>query len=394
MRHVLFLFTLCLSLTVSASVIHNLEGTLGKSEICMRFEDFTMDYPDDEPTIVNAQYFYKKELKDIPIRGRRDGNRFVFYFDEDNGKFKEKFTLNLVNGNQFTGFWESAKGKKIEVQLRPISVDKINHPYIHQELIQELKTSNPFDYLRSSLFQFKNDSITTYNGKHFQWVSEVHGNIFGFYLGEDFNESSRKNVNPVLEKMILTNALSQLTCTSNWEYNTGNGIEYWLDFTYLDENLLGFLEHASWYCGGAHPDFGASGYLLDLNTGKDYSIDEIVAFDPAVVVYDEKIDNFSEFSAYRDAYFAPGVVELITKAGWYTPSDEDGEDNGDEYGCDYGNPEYWDFSSWIYYEKGIVFIPFFPRVARSCETEEFLIPFSMLKPLKNRKFPYEFPTGE
>lgn len=374
---------LLLSFPLFAEKSYFLKGTLGKSEIYMSFTDYTMDYS-NENEISDVLYFYKKSLKDIVLRGTKNDNTFTFYFDQEDEKFKEKFSLTMDENKNFTGTWEAQDGKKLNVTLLPISTDQLNNPFTHQDFIKKMKETDPYNYAKSSFLTFQNDSISTFNTKHFQWISETHASTYGFLLGDNFDSIIRKKQNEFLEKTILENALDQLSCASEWEYSSGNGIEYTIKLTYLDENLLGFKIFSSFYCGGAHPDFGSEGFLLNLSSGKRYDIDEIVAFDSSVVMYSEEPDNFTEFAEYKEKYFAPHLVQMMKEIQHF-------ESPGNEEECDYTDPENWNFVSWSYEENGIAFIPIFARVLRSCE-EEFIIPFEKLKDWKNPAFPYAFPS--
>jgi hypothetical protein len=75
-------------------------------------------------------------------------------------------------------------------------------------------------------------------------------------------------INPFLEEILLENAMNQLSCSSDWEYSKGSDIETDIHFQYLDRNLFSFSIFQSWFCGGFHPDFGKTSYLLDLTNGK------------------------------------------------------------------------------------------------------------------------------
>lgn len=56
---------------------YHLEGTLGKSTIYMQFDDYTKDYPKEEPRITDVRYFYASSLKDIPMEGKRGFNFLI-----------------------------------------------------------------------------------------------------------------------------------------------------------------------------------------------------------------------------------------------------------------------------------------------------------------------------
>jgi hypothetical protein len=227
--------------------------------------------------------------------------------------------------------------------------------------------------------EFKQDSVSKFHGKELIWYSEKHCYSPFFRLGNYFSEKSKSVINPILNTIQIQNSLAQLGCSSRFEYNTGDGIEYTVKINYLNENLLGFNIFSSWFCGGAHPDFGGQGYLLDLNNGKEYEIDDILAFDKTVT--NEKQGGFDAYSAYRQNFFAPKIFELINN---YTQLTNDAERD-----CDYTDLEIWNFPSWNITEEGIEFTPSFYRAARACE-DSFLVPFESLKQFKNPKFLYNF----
>ena len=388
LKHLIItLFALFVTIHSKASVIYNLEGTLGKSKIYMRFEDYTDDYPEEEPRILDVRYFYSSSLKDIVLDGTRIGSVYTFYFDLDGATYKEKFTLTKDSKGNFNGTWQGSNGKKLTVALHPLIVNSLANPYQHLPVIQEYKLNNAFEYVRSSKLKFKTDSVSLLNGKSFRWISETHCTLYGFTLDSTFNQQSRDKVNPKLEAIIVTNAMNQLSCTSYSDYNTGNGIEQSITINYLDNNLLSFTIFESWFCGGAHPDFGKSSYLFDLNSGKEYEFEELISFDASSVVYNKNQDNFTEYTRYRSTFFAPKLIELLLNQGLIYSNFEGEDDSCMEL---YNDPESWDFANWEYTEKGIMFTPSVYRAARVCETESFILPFSVLNKWKVSSFPYSF----
>jgi hypothetical protein len=53
---------------------------------------------------------------------------------------------------------------------------------------------------------------------------------------------------------------------------------------------------------------------------------------------------------------------------------------GEDVECNYGDPYLWDYPSWYLSDKGMVFDPIFPRVARACEgTEWSILPYALVK---------------
>lgn len=376
-----------------ASVLYTLQGTVGKSKICMKFEDYTMDYPKDEPRIVDVRYFYQSSLKDIVLEGVRNKNTFVFYFGKHDSGFEEKFTLTKANGI-FKGTWENAKGKKLPVSLAPIKPENNPNPYNHIPLVEKYRKTDLYEYVRSGLVQFQDDSTSTFTGKTLRWVHEKHGATFGFYLGSDFDPAVQKRINPKLEAILFQNVMDQLGCSSGFDYSSGNNIEYDVTPNFLNKNLLSFTIWSSYYCGGAHPDFGKMGYLFDLNNGKEYDLEDVLVFDPSVAKYEENgsSESFNRFTTYRTDYFAPKLIELLLTNKQIHPADPEGNPD-EEDSCNelYLDPQSWTFASWEFTGKGIVFYASVFRAARACETEGFTIPFKQLQSFKNKRFPYAFP---
>jgi hypothetical protein len=324
---------------------------------------------------INAIYFYKSSLKDINLEGTRKKESFDFAFTDINNddKILEKFELTRYGNDSFKGTWTNKEGKKLPVVLNPIDFSK--YP---TEKMQEL--DNKIDAVKLNLMEFKQDSVSTFKGKEFIWYSEKHCSSPLFRLGNNFSDKCKSIVNPILTKIHIRNTLSQLDCSSRFEYSQGSGIEYSIDINFLNSNLLGFHITSSWFCGGAHPDFGGEGYLMDLNNGKRYGLDEIIVFDKSATT--EEKNGFDKFSEYRSNFLAPKLLALINETEHFERPSEEDEDN-----CDYTDLDVWDFPSWNFTEKGIEFTPYFPRVNRSCENS-FLVTFEKLAKYKNKEFPY------
>lgn len=350
-----------------------LEGTLAKSKIYMSINLFGSTT--EEPN-TNAIYFYQNSLKDIPLEGSFKNNEFTLTV-EHNDTIREKFILKKVANNNFEGIWRGAKGKSFSVKLS--SIDFTNY----KSDLSENYIDEKLNLVKSKFLEFKKQKTTTYKNKVIEWYSEKHCNVLFFRLGDNFLENNKNKVNPVLEKIHIENILDQLNCSSSFEYNTGEGIAYETSLTFLNSNLLGFKTSMNWFCGGAYPDYTTRGFLIDLNTGKNYEIDDIIAFDKSVTT--EKESGFDSYSKYRHDHFAPKLFSIVN-AQQYFKKPKDNE----EEPCDMTDLNRWDFLTWIYSEKGIEFTPSFPHAMKgSCE-ETFLVSFEKLKKYKNPKFKYSF----
>ncbi|MCG2610864.1 hypothetical protein LZZ90_05040 [Flavobacterium sp. SM15] len=372
LKKTLFLLCFLYSCLIFGQNNYYLEGKLGKSSIYLSIEVY-----DSEENSVNARYFYQNSLKDIVLEGTRVKGKFILFFkDYSTDKIIEKFELTSLQNKTFKGFWSNATGKKTAIELQPIDFSKIKaNPIVKTE-------DSPMNKVKLQFLNFKKDSASVHFGKKIDWYSEKHCKMSFFRLSDNFSLTTRKKINPMLNTIQVEEVLSQLECSTRFAYSEGSGIDYSVKIGFLNKDLLGFEMFRAWDCGGAHPDFGGQGYLIDLNTGKNFDLDQIIAFDKSVT--SDKDNNFSAYSEYRTKYFAPKLFELINESQHFKKPE-----NSEEDGCDYTDLEIWNFVSWNFTKDGIEFTPYFYRAARNCE-EPFLIPFDSLKKYKNPTFPYTF----
>ncbi|MES2240333.1 MAG: hypothetical protein V4497_08760 [Bacteroidota bacterium] len=328
----------------------------------------------EEPN-TNAIYFYQNSLKDIHLEGTQKNNVFTLIFKRGD-TIHEKFVLKKVGNTNFEGTWSDNKGKSFPVKLS--SIDFSNYK---STLGEDYYSDEKLNLVKLKFIEFKKQKTTIYKNKEIVWYTEKHCIAPFFRLGENFSEKNKNAVNPVLEKIQIKNTISQLNCSSDYYYNTGKNITFDTDFTFLNNNLIGFKISSDWYCGGAYPDNGTTGYLIDLNTGKNYELDDIIAFDKSVTT--EKESNFDSFVKYRKQYFAPKLYAIINSDQHFKKPKGTEEDPCDMTDLD----KWWGDETWIYTEKGIEFTPSFPHAMRACE-ETFLVSFEKLKKYKNPKFKY------
>lgn len=364
---------LLLALPGRAQEYAYLHGTIGAYPIAMRISCY------NDTDCGDTRYYYKKMLKDIVLEGNRNGKHYILRTSEYGTEPRETFDLNEQADHSFTGTW-SAGNKKLPVKLQPLRKTDVRTVPAFVKNSDNEGLSDPYEYLRASNLLLVRDSVIRYKNKEFVWFREKASDMSLFRLGNGFSPEQLKKINPLLDEIQLTEAMNQMSCSGF----SGGSIDFTVNISYLDEHLLGFRIFSSWFCGGAHPDFGGQGYLLELNTGKQFDLDDILAFDTSAV--SEARGGFDRFSDYRNNFFAPKMLELMTQAQGFEKPKEEEEDQ-----CDYTDTEIWDYPSWEFGEEGISFTPIFGRAMRACE-EAFLLTFEQLKAYKNPKFRYSFPT--
>ena len=356
-------------------------GYIGKSEIyCYLPCDVTKKI-DKDNSCGYGSYFYRKFLQDIkleealPPTKNYKFNLQVKHSLDDNADAEEFFELNYKKG-KLIGYW-SQIGKKLSLKLTPYSSKSKNDD------AEEVFTS-----LRREFLKFKRGKVQKFpkRKKELVWIEEEHTQSTMFRLGNGFSSSIRKKLNPVLDKSQEQDALFELTCGSRWSY--GSGVESLVnEITYLSKDLLGYSNFSSYFCGGAHPDFGTTHYLVDLHTGKYYALSDIVKFQQNVP---KSTDNWEERTKYSELV-ARKLRELAFKAeGMELKENEKLEEDGyDPYQL-----SHWEYMDWSYEKDGIRFFLDFCTAARCFRGDSYLIPFKLLSPYKNLDFSYAFKNTE
>lgn len=336
-------------------------GTMDDIKIHIKIENY-----DNE---CSARYYYDSKLLDIQsTECKIYKNRYDVYVNHDmNDKTKkaadgEHFILNIKNGS-IDGSWQnnSSKPKVVSLKISKKSYDKF----------------------RNDNLSFSRDKIQNASqNREIVWIKENHSDILYPRLGNGFSKQEIVATNNILENIQKDMIIGYLTCVSRFDYESGMETNNKLEF--IGKNFISIGTSDNYYCGGAHPDFGSYGNLIELKSGKSYTIDEILAFDKVVPKYKrgDNDEKFTKYAEYREKKFAPTIKRLIfEEQGWSLGQ----KFNQDE--CDYGDDDVWDFISWYATKDGLAIIPIFARVNRACE-EPFVIPYNKLSKYKNPKFKY------
>jgi hypothetical protein len=354
------------------------QGTIGKSEIYFYLPCDLSKKIDEDNYCGDGSYFYLKTLQNIrlgeslPSSKKFTLNLQVKHSLDDNAVPKELFELNYKKG-KLIGYWHD-KSKDLKISLKPFTPKKI--------LIDSEET---FTNFRKKFLKYKRANVEklAFQKKELVWIEEEHTKEGMFRLGNGFSSPVRNIINPLLDKAQEEDALFHLSCSPRWAY--GSGVDNLVNkLTYLSEKLLGYSKMSSYDCGGAHPDFGTTYNLIDLNKGKGYSLEDIIKFQENVP--SNKEDNWNERFKY-DELVAKTLRKLAFKAEGMKLEEKKDEDieNYDPYEL-----SHWEYMEWSYERKGIRFFLSFSSASRAFRGDSFLIPFKLLEPYKNKNFSYKF----
>lgn len=324
-----------------------------------------------------GNYFYQSQGIDIPFEGTIKGSQMTFRagsrFLED--RDKELFKL-VKKGKTLTGEW-SAKGKKLAVNLTEIDPLKTMNTYVSNPFFKE-KHFEDIEFVRTSLATFTPlDSVTKLeNGIQLKWYKEKHWKSYLFRVTAGLPDSTMKWLNQKLEIIQLQSFSNFGSCGSGEE----SGWETSVNDYFLNTDFCSFEIMDSYYCGGAHPDFGSTQYNFDLKRRSELKTEDLLQF-PGTVKQTE--DNFEDWSEYRTDFGERMTVYLKE----LYPAEFEAYDEEVEEGCNYGDPEVWKYSEIRITPEGFKIGAYFYRAARMCDDPEWsYVPYEKVKDFINPQY--------
>lgn len=308
-------------------------------------------FPDD----YYVTYFYKKYKKDIILYGTRKGTNKLILAPHDS---TEIITINK-NGKSWGGTW-SSKGKSLPVALTPLNIASIQHPYAASPAIQKLKSENPYEYARTSevkITQGKQETIGSYK---VQWYADTTSGVRIFKLLNGANPQVMAKVNTGLEANFWDNVTSSYNCSE---------FEYKITISLLANNILSYHTFTSFYCGGANANHSDEGITIDLKTGNQLKLEDILSFGKDPELGKKMIE----------------VLSLLYPSQMVKPKSEN------DY-CDYTNERLWNIPGWWLTTKGLYVFCHFPHFANSCEGPEWaIIPYTTVTKYLSINCPIHLP---
>ncbi|HEY5771921.1 MAG TPA: hypothetical protein VIS75_04800 [Chitinophagaceae bacterium] len=367
---VIFLFA---SYFLSAQESIPLEGKIDKYPIVMEIQIY-----DSACTI---KYFYTNQLKDILLEGTVDNKGKIKVTTEDpeeNKINKEQFELTKTSSG-YTGSWISGK-KRLPVNLKEANLEKFKNQYEHLPKIKELKKADAYSFIKIASFDFVLDSTSINGNVQISWYHEKYSGFILPRIKNGYSNPILEKINSILLEKHLQESMFSLDCLSaqNGEYESNT------EYIFSTKYLLSINVNTSYYCGGAHPDFGSEGLNFDTQTGELLKLDNIFWFTNT----NPPEENSGDWYDYRDTFSAK-VVEIFKNL--YPEQMKSTGDDSDDY-CDYTDESVWDFPNWYFTDKGLYLGAVFARVARSCDSPEWsVIPYKQLKKYLNPRSKLKLP---
>ncbi|MES2554759.1 MAG: hypothetical protein V4604_01335 [Bacteroidota bacterium] len=334
-------------------------GKIGKFPVYLEID------PASENGELYGRYLYNSACVDIPFEGKKAGGKFTLYagsfFKEQDQK--EKFAL-VLKGTSLSGTW-TYKGKTLKVALKTVNEKNIVNAFKTNTFVKENDFFTGYENIRSSMASFValDSFINLKNGIQLQWYKEKHWNSYLFRITKGLPDATMKWANQYLESEQLGDFCDRGACGFG-EYNefSSDVTDYFVNADFLSANIL-----TSYYCGGAHPDFGSRKPILDLKNLKELHTEDILQFQGATdrnagTEYNEA------WLTYREENYAPPILEMM-KATY--PDQFATEGNEEE--CNYDDPFVWSLSDVMITEDGLLFGAYFYRAARMCDDPEWSV---------------------
>lgn len=323
-------------------------GTAGGAPIV-----FSLDGADQ--TAVDGAYFYRKYRFDILFNGEWKQGVLELEAFSNGDKFRLK-----KSGAGFSGSLVTKKGKSVAVILAPAKRNAATANLNGGEFYQNLRLDG---------LALQKGRLESRNGKSIRWYSEPVTKMRLFRVESGYPPAAKAAMNATLERKHWEHVSRYFDCPG-WDGGTGVESAEASD-PYLSDKYVSYVWTEAWGCAGtAHPDFGQDGQTFDARTGKEIGLDDLLWFGPKV----KRDEQSDEWYKYRSDIFAPGLVKLFTKLYPEEMTPGEGED-----GCDYSDPEVWNFVPWYLTKDGLYVGAYFYRAARACDSPEWsIIPWSDL----------------
>lgn len=353
-------------------------GTLGDQSVVVEL-DLT------QPNEVTGRYFYQKYHLDLPLSGTLVNHDLSMSEGLDALDDTPHPTISLQPAEQgWQGEWRSPQGKVLPLQLTQA------HPTAaagEDAYLATLADSDPYEYLRLHGLRLQRDKPQTVMGYAIQWWREPQSGIRLFEILSGYPPAQLEALNRQLRARLWQEVVDYHACQLGASRFGQGEFSQTVTPTLLSPAVVSVSVFTSYDCGGAHPDFGDAPLNLNAQTGEKLALEDVLWLGegkPFHYLYEENnfydggqdtnettdSVSFDDYAAYRSHTLAPWLVrqfQTLYPEQMAVPAEED------EDGCNFSDPEIWNFPAWYFTPQGIWFGPSFARVMRACEGESWSV---------------------
>ena len=321
-------------------------GTVGDAAVVVELD------PQGEP--VSGRYFYTRYLRDITLESAEPGKTLHLHEKAEGDTKAAEWMLDTSTTGELHGDWSGADGRHLPIRLTRFDATKVRDPERAQ-----LLHDNPYEYLRIAKLRLEPGVLQTVGDYRLQWFDEPHTEVSLFQVVSGYPDTVRLRINRVLRARHWQMVNDAIGCVSesNGDYQSTATLRR------IDARILSVSLFASYYCGGAHPDFGDSPLNLDPRTGRELDLEDVLWLGKGTPPRSNGPTEDAYFK-YRDETLGPWLAAMMARRHPKDVVDSEAD-------CDYTDPEVWKYVSWYVRDDGLYFGPSFARAARNCEYPEW-----------------------
>ena len=351
-------------------------GTLGKMPIVVELNTTQQDE-------VTGRYFYEKYHRDLPLSGALQNSTLTL--TEGNNRYGDEKPLSTLEleetGSGWQGEWKSPQGKKLPVKLieaRLTAPTSSTLPFI-----AALPYSEPYEYLRLQGLKLKPAKKENFMGYDLQWWTEPETKISLFSVESGLSKDDQQRVNQQLLGRLWNEVISYHGC----QLQGGENVEFMQQAQpkMISPAVVSLNISTSYYCGGAHPDFGDSPLNIDVKTGHPLSLEDVLWVGEGNPLLHAERDSLGDEPLSKDEsnaryqYVSKELVPWVIKQFTALYPTEMKTPTGDD-DCNFQDESIWGTSPWYFTEKGLYLGAYFARVQRSCDRPDWsILPYSLVK---------------
>lgn len=337
------------------------EGTIGTAPVVMEFAI-------DPSHVVTGRYFYRRHSIDIALDGTQLKNGDIQLGENQDYDSHSKFDMILHPNHQgWQGEWIGQDSKKITIQLTPVTtVPKLNY--------QLAADATAYDQIRLSGLSLQKKELTHFGTYSLQWWKEPLSKISFFRITEGYPAETLTRINAALTIRHWQEVNSYFECQLGGARSSGGEYEQTVTPRFMNDKVFSTSVNTSYYCGGAHPDFGDSPINLDVTTGKDLQLEDVIWLGSQTTTLKRNERGERVDYDYESKTLAPWLSKTMAKL---YPQDVGSDKKDDD--CNYRDPGVWSFPAFYFTPKGLHLAASFARAARACDNPDWaILPWTMV----------------
>lgn len=364
-RLALAAMTLAGALDAQAGTLY--QGTLGGSAIVVEL--------DEAADRTQGRYFYRRHRLDIALDNLPSAAGSIalrenadWHADES---ARPRWQLRAGASGGLEGQWHDATGRTLPIAL--VRVDAAALPHDADPVLEQLRSGEPYEFLRLSGLRLVREASERHGAYRLQWWREPVSGIRLFEVVDGYPRETQARINPVLRARLWKEVQARYACLSGG----GEGeFDQAVTVRRLAPEILSVSVATSYYCGGAHPDFGDDPLNLDPRTGRQLGLEDVLV--PGAPAPGRPHDD--AWIQYRAKVFAPWIVAQLQQL---YPVQMAPPGEGDD--CDYGDEQVWSFPSWYATDAGLHLGSSFARAARACDDPDWsVLPWPVVRRHRGR----------